>query len=124
LEAGTPELYYLNLSDNLWKITSMWRVVENEERLVLTIDYDALGDLVMTRFDGKFINIEVEEENKEKAARFEHKYGMKKFIIEMNPNFLELGITSDPTIRPSSGIHRMFITKLKLKESGSMSDLD
>ncbi|KAI3920301.1 hypothetical protein MKW92_007233, partial [Papaver armeniacum] len=96
IEYGTPELYYLNPSDNLWKITSMWKVVEHEDLLVLTMDLKAIGDLVWTKVDGKFINIEVEEENKETGAgRFEHKDGMKNFSIEMNPHFLHIDIVGD-----------------------------
>ncbi|KAI3944834.1 hypothetical protein MKW92_002201, partial [Papaver armeniacum] len=113
IEAGTPEKYYLNPSDNLWKVASEWNVVEHKDFLSLTIHSFGLGDSIITMFDGKFINIEVQKENKEKAARFEHKDGMKNFSIEMNPKFLHLGVTLDPTLRPSQGIKRIFISKLK-----------
>ncbi|KAI3833422.1 hypothetical protein MKW92_041019 [Papaver armeniacum] len=66
--------------------------------------------------DGKFMSIQVEKENKQKDARFEHKDGMKNFCIEMNPHFLELGITIDPTVRLSQGTARTFITKLTPEE--------
>ncbi|RZC78284.1 hypothetical protein C5167_002509 [Papaver somniferum] len=112
IEAGTPELYYLNPSENLWKITSMWRVVEHEDLLFLTLDLKAIGDLVSVHMDGKFINIEVKKENKENgAARFHHKDGMKKFSIEMNPHFLHLGIKVDD-IKGWEGIARNYISKL------------
>ncbi|RZC78281.1 hypothetical protein C5167_002547 [Papaver somniferum] len=112
IEAGTPEKYYLNPSDNLWKVASEWNVVEHEDFLSLTIHSFGLGDSIITMFDGKFINMEVQKENKEKAARFEHKDGMKNFSIEMNPKFLNLKVTLDPTLRPSQGIKRIFISKL------------
>ncbi|RZC78285.1 hypothetical protein C5167_002513 [Papaver somniferum] len=116
IEDGTPELYYLNPSDNLWKIASEWRVVEYEDILVLTMHMIGIGDLVSVLMDGKFMNIEVEKENKEKAARFQHKDGMKNFCIEMNPHFLKLGITLDPTVQLSQGTSRTFITKLTPEE--------
>ncbi|KAI3997304.1 hypothetical protein MKX01_009148 [Papaver californicum] len=121
IEAGTPEKYYLNPSENLFKIVSEWNVVEHENLLILTIVMDGFGDEVMTRMDGKFINIEVTRENKEKAARFDHKDGMKNFSIEMNPNFLKLGVTLDRTIKISLGIQRMFITKIKADEEKKVS---
>ncbi|KAI3836922.1 hypothetical protein MKW98_005255 [Papaver atlanticum] len=116
IEAGSPEDYYLNPSDNLWKMVSEWNVVEHEDFLVLTIHNYGLGDGVCTRFEGKFINIEVFAENKEKAARFEHKDGMKNFSIEMNPNFLHLGVTLDRRLKLSQGIQRLFISKLEDEE--------
>ncbi|KAI3833563.1 hypothetical protein MKX03_004460 [Papaver bracteatum] len=116
IEAGTPEKYYLNPSENLWKITSAWDVVELEDVLVLTMDSFGIGDLVMTMMDGKFINTKVLRENKEIAARFDDKEGMKKFSIEMNPNFLELAVKLDPTLSLSQGVKRMFISKIKAAE--------
>ncbi|KAI3833571.1 hypothetical protein MKX03_004468, partial [Papaver bracteatum] len=112
IEAGTPELYYLNPSDNLWKTTSMWRVVEHEDHLFMTLDLKAIGDLVSVHMNGTFINIEVKKEDKENStARFDHKDGMKKFFIEMNPHFLYLGIKGDD-IKGWEGISRLYISKL------------
>ncbi|KAI3915573.1 hypothetical protein MKW92_029874 [Papaver armeniacum] len=80
------------------------------------MDSFGIGDLVMTMMDGKFINIKVLRENKEISARFDDKEGMKKFSIEMNPNFLELQVQLDPTLRLSQGVKRMFISKIKAAE--------
>ncbi|KAI3911604.1 hypothetical protein MKW92_048198, partial [Papaver armeniacum] len=55
------------------------------------------------------------KENKQRCS-FQHKDGMKNFCIEMNPHFLELGITLDPTVRLSQGTARTFITKLTPEE--------
>ncbi|RZC78291.1 hypothetical protein C5167_002499 [Papaver somniferum] len=103
IEAGTPEDYYLNPSDNLWKMVSEWNVVEHEDVLVLSADLLGFGDLVYVDIQDGFINIDVETENKETgAARFNHKYGMKKFIIEiMNPKFLNLKVKDDRTLKLS-----------------------
>ncbi|MCL7035795.1 hypothetical protein MKW94_018931 [Papaver nudicaule] len=113
IEAGTPENYYLNPSDNLMKIASEWRAIEYEYFLTLTIHTDGFGDLVCVRFGEKSIDIEVKEENKEKAARFEHGDGMKNFSFEMNPNFLNLKAELDPTIKITEGTSRLIISKLK-----------
>ncbi|XP_026412892.1 uncharacterized protein LOC113308643 [Papaver somniferum] len=90
IEAGTSEDYYLNPSDNLMKMVSEWRVIEHEDVLVVTINMYGFGNGLLIEVKEKFINFEITQENKEKAARFEHKDGMKKFSIEMNPKFLNL----------------------------------
>ncbi|KAI3833573.1 hypothetical protein MKX03_004470, partial [Papaver bracteatum] len=115
IEAGTPELYYLNPSDNLWKVTSMWRVVEHEDTINLSVDMDAFGDLVTILIQGNFININVGKEDKEKAARFDHKDAMKEFSIEMNPNFVQLGVKGDD-FEASKRVARMYIFKLNAEE--------
>ncbi|KAI3833570.1 hypothetical protein MKX03_004467, partial [Papaver bracteatum] len=115
IEAGTPEDYYLNPTDNLWKVASMWKVDEQEDVLVLTIDMRSFGDVVIIHLRGKLICIEVRKENKEKAARFDHEDGMKFFDIEMNPNFLKLvPRVDDNTIR--SAFSRQCISKLTPEE--------
>ncbi|MCL7021978.1 hypothetical protein MKW94_000581 [Papaver nudicaule] len=104
IEAGTPEKYYLNPSENLMKIAaSAWRVVEHEDFLTLTIDSDGFGGFVTVSFEGKFINIEVD-----------HKDGKKKFSIEMNPKLLNSTVEIDPAaLKPSEGTSRLIISKLK-----------
>ncbi|RZC78292.1 hypothetical protein C5167_002498 [Papaver somniferum] len=133
IEAGTPEDYYLDPSDNLMKIAFMWSVVEHEDDLVLSINMVLIGDLVFIEVDGEknIINIEVDVENKRKAARFHHEDGMKNFSIVMNPKFLKLDLNSDPSPYSVSEDHggttNLLITKLKLKKelsAGRISDLD
>ncbi|MCL7021505.1 hypothetical protein MKW94_015052 [Papaver nudicaule] len=114
IEAGTPENYYLNPSDNLMKIASEWRVIEHEDFLTLTINHHGFGNLIFITFPENSFNIEVKVENKETgAARFDHQDGMKKFSIEMNPKFLESRIQRDESVRLAAPTQRFFITKLK-----------
>ncbi|KAI3836934.1 hypothetical protein MKW98_005267, partial [Papaver atlanticum] len=128
IEAGTPDMYFLNPSDNSWKIASMWSVVENEDDLVLSINMGRIGDRVFFIADQNIITIVVDVENKEKAGRFDHKDGMKKFFIEMNPKFLKIDFESDAIPCSASADHggttNLFITKLKELSAGRMSDLD
>ncbi|KAI3871381.1 hypothetical protein MKX03_031703, partial [Papaver bracteatum] len=59
--------------------------------------------------------------NKEKAAHFYHKDGMKNFSIKMNPKFLNVNVKVDDasnTVR-SESTTRMFIKKLKMKKESS-----
>ncbi|KAI3855633.1 hypothetical protein MKW92_007544, partial [Papaver armeniacum] len=130
IEAGTPKDYYLDPSDNLWKITSAWTVVELEDYLVLTVKLLDIGDLVLFGPPEEYeIQISVIEENKEKAARFEHKDGMKKFRIKTNPKFIKkINTKDDGTLRglPDATV-KLFMNKLKLKKessAGRISDLD
>ncbi|KAI3833575.1 hypothetical protein MKX03_004472 [Papaver bracteatum] len=130
-EAGTPEDFYLDPSDNLMKITSMWSVVEQEDVLVLSINTALIGDLVFIMAKENIITITVDVENKKKAARFHHQDGMKKFFIEMNPKFLKLDMKSDPAPYSVSADHggttNMFITKLKSNKElsvGGISDME
>ncbi|KAI3944833.1 hypothetical protein MKW92_002200, partial [Papaver armeniacum] len=129
IEAGTPEDYYLDPSDNLMKIAFMWSVVEQEDVLVLSINTALIGDLVFIRAKENIVNIQVDVENKKKAARFHHQDGMKNFSIEMNPKFLKLDMKSDPAPYSVSADHggstNLFITKLKSKKelsAGRISD--
>ncbi|RZC53616.1 hypothetical protein C5167_012476 [Papaver somniferum] len=80
IEAETPEDYYLNPSDNLMKVTSMWSVVEHADVLEVSINTVFIGDLVFIMPNGEenIINILVDVENKKKDARFHHQDGMKK----------------------------------------------
>ncbi|KAI3884815.1 hypothetical protein MKW92_024729, partial [Papaver armeniacum] len=116
IEAGTPEKYYLNPSENLWKMTSAWNVVEHKDILTLNIHMTGFGNFVVTTIEGKFINIEVQKQNKEiSAARCPHEI-LKKYSFEMNPSFLSLSVRDDPTLRLSEGTFRLFLSKLKPEE--------
>ncbi|KAI3894466.1 hypothetical protein MKX03_013797 [Papaver bracteatum] len=120
IEAGTPEDYYLDPSDNLMEIASMWSVVEHEDVLVLSINTVLIGDLVFIKAGENIITITVDVENKKKAGRFHHEDGMKKFFIEMNPKFLKLDMKSDPApcsvSEDHGGTKNLFITKLKFNK--------
>ncbi|RZC78287.1 hypothetical protein C5167_002508 [Papaver somniferum] len=72
IKAGTPENYYLDPSDNLMKITSVWRVFEHEDVLELSVDCLSIGDLVLLgpQPEKNEIQIVVDLENMERAARF------------------------------------------------------
>ncbi|MCL7038628.1 hypothetical protein MKW94_001262 [Papaver nudicaule] len=118
IEAGTPELYYLNPSENLMKMASEWSVVDQEDRLALTVHLFGFGDDNRIRVDGKFIKLEVVTENKEKAARFaDDKNDMKNFSFEMNTNYLDhLHVTDDRSLKVSEGTIRLYLSKLKAKK--------
>ncbi|MCL7040938.1 hypothetical protein MKW94_007822 [Papaver nudicaule] len=108
IEAGTPELYYLNPSENLMKMASGWSVVEHEDFLSLTIHVEAFGQCISISPKGKFIGIQVQTENMENVA------SDKNGSFEMNPNFLNLRVMgTDPTLRLSEGTFRLFLFKLK-----------
>ncbi|KAI3836924.1 hypothetical protein MKW98_005257, partial [Papaver atlanticum] len=64
IEAGTPEKYYLNPSENLWKMTSAWNVVEHKDILTLNIHMTGFGNFVATSVEGKFINVEVQKKTR------------------------------------------------------------
>ncbi|RZC90787.1 hypothetical protein C5167_028616 [Papaver somniferum] len=120
MKAGTPEVYYLDPSDNLMKITSDWRVVEHEDFLELSVDCLSIGHLVLFGADPgeNVIQIVVALENKERAARFHHKDGMTNFSIKMNPKFLDVYYkVEDASNRVrSERTTRLIINKLKLKK--------
>ncbi|KAI3855629.1 hypothetical protein MKW92_007540, partial [Papaver armeniacum] len=126
IEAGTPEDYYLDPSDNLMKITSDWSVVEHEDVLELTFNMFGIGERVFVVAKQHIIYIVVDVEDKETgAARFEHKDGMKNFSIEMNPKFLNFRIKNESWKMSKNGIGKLFVNKFKLKEKGGrISDLD
>ncbi|KAI3855634.1 hypothetical protein MKW92_007545, partial [Papaver armeniacum] len=66
------------------------------------------------------IQIAVALENKQKAARFEHKDGMMYFTIKMNPKFLKKINCEDDDAKPLRGLPdctaKLFMNKLKLKK--------
>ncbi|KAI3947733.1 hypothetical protein MKX01_034398, partial [Papaver californicum] len=61
------------------------------------------------------------EDSYKKPAGYADKNGMKNFSIEMNPNFLKLGIKCDD-IKGWEGILRMCISKLNAEEIKSYAD--
>ncbi|KAI3915570.1 hypothetical protein MKW92_029871 [Papaver armeniacum] len=106
------------------KITSAWSVVEHEDHLVLSISLLKIGDLVAVAPEEDVIHIAVIKENKEKAARFHHKDGMKMFSIKMNQKFLKI-VKDYGGLPDATAI--LFMKKLKLKKELSavrISDLD
>ncbi|KAI3925373.1 hypothetical protein MKW92_029156 [Papaver armeniacum] len=94
-------------------MTSEWNVVEHKDILALNIHISGFGDHVSSSLRGKFIHLKVEKETKENAARFGHMDGMKNFHFEMNPDFLDLGVKDDRTVKMADGTLRLFISKLK-----------
>ncbi|KAI3836933.1 hypothetical protein MKW98_005266, partial [Papaver atlanticum] len=116
IAAGSPNNYYLNPSENLWKIASKWSVVEYQDVIVLTIYMRGLApDGVYISVEGKFININIGQDGYKMPAGYADKIGMKNFTVELNPNFLQLGVTCDYT-KASEGISRWYIFKLNAED--------
>ncbi|KAI3892804.1 hypothetical protein MKX03_000908, partial [Papaver bracteatum] len=100
IAAGTPEDYYLDPSENLWKISYSWEVVELQDHIVLSVNLLSIGDRVLVApHEDDVIRIAVLKENKEKAARFDHIQGMKYFTIKINKKFLKIDDKDDATYK-------------------------
>ncbi|KAI3953796.1 hypothetical protein MKW98_017620 [Papaver atlanticum] len=95
------------------KIASKWSVVEHEDYLTFTVHIFDFGGTIFIKIKENFISIVAARENKEKAARFDHKDEMGNFGMEMNPYYLSLIVQDDPSLRMSEGAARLYISKLK-----------
>lgn len=116
IAAGSPNNYYLNPLENLWKIASNWSAVEHEDVINLTFHMGAFGDpIYLSVKQSKFININVGIDAYKMPDGYADKNGMRNFSIELNANFLKLGIKGDYTKGPES-IARMYISKLNAEE--------